>query len=160
MEDSGDRMEQILNIFTGFLIEANVSLRFYLWLPLSLYLCLFVQLSESLFLSPCRTDGTTPRLWCQRPSGFSREGSPTQRLRRSGILSVPSSQAWRTSYAEQRRVAESCRSWSTCAIFVSRFVFDTCRLLLSYCMFCLFGNPKLSYFLSCTLHFLTSDFLG
>lgn len=27
VEDSGDRMEQILNSFTGFLIEANVSLR-------------------------------------------------------------------------------------------------------------------------------------
>lgn len=26
VEDSGDRMEQILNSFTGFLIEANVSI--------------------------------------------------------------------------------------------------------------------------------------
>lgn len=28
VEDSGERMEQILNSFTGFLIEANVSLHF------------------------------------------------------------------------------------------------------------------------------------
>lgn len=43
VEDSGDRMEQILNSFTGFLIEANVSLRVCLcFFPASCHLCVCV----------------------------------------------------------------------------------------------------------------------
>lgn len=40
VEDSGDRMEQILNSFTGFLIEANVSLCFSCHCP---SVCVFVS---------------------------------------------------------------------------------------------------------------------
>lgn len=43
VEDSGDRMEQILNSFTGFLIEANVSLT----LLVSVIASVFAPLSES-----------------------------------------------------------------------------------------------------------------
>lgn len=55
VEDSGDRMEQILNSFTGFLIEANVSQ--------SLLLAVFVLLCVSLFFflpSFLRTVDTMP----------------------------------------------------------------------------------------------------
>lgn len=48
VEDSGDRMEQILNSFTGFLIEANVSLRFSCCCH---SVCLFLRLSTCLDLS-------------------------------------------------------------------------------------------------------------
>lgn len=46
VEDSGDRMEQILNSFTGFLIEANVSLCvcvIFFPPPLASSLCVFVS---------------------------------------------------------------------------------------------------------------------
>lgn len=47
VEDSGDQMEQILNSFTSFLIEANVSLN----LPVAVIKCVrsLVSLSVSLF---------------------------------------------------------------------------------------------------------------
>lgn len=44
VEDSGDRMEQILNSFTGFLIEANVSLCVCVFPPLASSLCVFVSI--------------------------------------------------------------------------------------------------------------------
>lgn len=49
VEDSGDRMEQILNNFTRFLIEANVSLHF---LVAVMYLCVSVCPPVSICLSP------------------------------------------------------------------------------------------------------------
>lgn len=146
VEDSGDRMEQILNSFTGFLIEANVSLRF-----LVAVMCLCVsRLSTcqnlSLSASACRTEGTTPWRWCQRRSGSSRAGPPTRRRRRSGPSSPPSSQAWRTSCAGQRRAAGSYRSWSTCVISVSRLVcyYQYSKWVCSQCSYLLtFVRPRL-----------------
>lgn len=117
VEDSGDRMEQILNSFTGFLIEANVSLT----LLVSVISSVFLHCLNLTPLLP-RTEGTMLCLWCRRQSGFSRAGSPIQRQTHSGLLSVPSNRAWRTSCAGQRPAAENCKSWSMCVIFVNRFV--------------------------------------
>lgn len=59
VEDSGERMEQVLNSFTAFLIEANVSLCFSCLLPSLLVFVSVCLLKLSLsFLS--RTEGTTP----------------------------------------------------------------------------------------------------
>lgn len=58
VEDSGDRMEQILNSFTGFLIEANVSLYFTCCCP---FVCVPLSSCLNLCLSPPpRTEGTMP----------------------------------------------------------------------------------------------------
>lgn len=60
VEDPGDRMEQVLNSFTAFLIEANV--RFF-FLP-RLHTCAHESLlCKSRFLFPNRTGGITPPPW-------------------------------------------------------------------------------------------------
>lgn len=81
VEDSGDRMEQILNSFTGFLIEANVSLKFVcgcrrvsVCLPVSLSLCLSLQ---------------------DRRHHAMSLASEAERLQQSG-LSYPETEAFRT----------------------------------------------------------------
>lgn len=125
VEESGDRMEQILNSFTGFLIQANVSLRvcvFFFFPYLLPPLCVFVSVWLCLHTPPSRTEGTTPWRWCQRQSDSSRVVAVTRRGRHSGVLSAPSRRAWRTSCAGQRHAAGSCRSWSMCVTFVSRSV--------------------------------------
>lgn len=52
VEDSGDRMEQILNSFTGFLIDANVSLCFFLFFFFCSCVFVFLHLSLSLRAGP------------------------------------------------------------------------------------------------------------
>lgn len=118
VEGSGERMEQILNSFTGFLIEASVSINL---LQYFLFVFVFSYSSlKSLHPSSSRTAGTTPCPWCQRQRDSSRVGFTTQRQRPSRPSSALSNRTWRTSSAERRHVAESCRSWSTYVIFVSR----------------------------------------
>lgn len=50
VEDSGDRMEHILNTFTGFLIEANVSVLFFPHSHLSVFVP--IQIKSNNFVYP------------------------------------------------------------------------------------------------------------
>lgn len=86
VEDSGDKMEEILNSFTGFLIEANVSLHFLAAVILSVYLCFslrpLVWISLSLLLQDRRQHAMTLV-------------SESERLQQNG-LSYPETEAFWT----------------------------------------------------------------
>lgn len=101
VEDSGDRMEQILNSFTGFLIEANVSLRFFCScrsVSASVFLCLSTCLNLSLSLlcpgpkAPCHDISVrgraTPAKWAFPPRDGGVRDSRLHLQVRPGGLSV------------------------------------------------------------------------
>lgn len=86
VKNSGDRMEQVLNSFTGFLIEANVSSEFALF---SFYL-FRKEISGAFCASSCRTAGITPCRWYQRQRDYSGVDFHTRRQKLSEGLSATS----------------------------------------------------------------------